>query len=44
MSVHLEAKYQLKWLAFNLKSFSSLFPMNIGGIKSVFLLLQNILG
>ena len=44
MGVHLEAKNLLKWLAFNLKSLSNLFPMNIGGIKGIFLLLQNVLG
>ena len=42
MGVHLEAKNLLKWLAFNLKSLSNLFPMNIGGIKGIFLLLQNV--
>ena len=42
MGVHLDAKYLLKWLAFNLKSLSNLFPMNIGGIKGIFLLLQNV--
>ena len=40
MGVHLEAKNLLKWLAFNLKSLSNLFPMNIGGIKGIFLLLE----
>ena len=40
MGVHLEAKTLLKCLDFNLKSFFSLFPINIGGIKGVFLLLQ----
>ena len=44
MGVHLEAKYLLKWLALNLKLFSNLFPMNIGGIKGILLLLQNVLG
>ena len=43
MGVHLEAKYLLKWLAFNLKLFSNLFPMNSVGIKGIFLLLQNVL-
>ena len=42
MGVYLEAKYLLKWLAFNLKSLCNLFPMNIGGIKDIFLLLQNV--
>ena len=42
MGVHLEAKNLLKWLAFNLKSLSNLFPMNISGIKGIFLLLQNV--
>ena len=41
MGARLEAKYLLKWLAFNLKSLSNLFRMNIGGIKDIFLL-QNI--
>ena len=40
MGVHLEAKYLLKWLAFNLKSQSNLFPINIGGIK-YFLIITN---
>ena len=42
MGVHLEAKNLLKWLAFNLKLLSNVFPMNIGGIKGIFLLLQNV--
>ena len=42
MGVHLEAKNLLKWLAFNLKLLSNLFPMSIGGIKGIFLLLQNV--
>ena len=42
MGVHLEAKNLLKWLAFNLKSLSNLFPINIGDIKGIFLLLQNV--
>ena len=42
MGVQLEAKNLLNWLAFNLKSLSNLFPMNIGGIKGIFLLLQNV--
>ena len=43
MGEHLEPKYLLKYLlAFNLKSLSNLFPMNIGGIKGIFLLLQNV--
>ena len=41
MGVYLEAKYLLKWLALNLKFLSNLFPMDIGGIKGIFLLLQN---
>ena len=42
MGVLLEAKDLLKLLAFNLYSLSNLFPMNIGGIKGIFLLLQNV--
>ena len=42
MGVQLEAKYLLKWLIFNLKSRSNLFPMIIGGIKGIFLLLRNV--
>ena len=42
MGVLLEAKDLLKWLAFNLYSLSNLFPMNIVGIKGIFLLLQNV--
>ena len=42
MGVHLEAKNLLKWLAFNLKLLSNLFPMNIGGAKNIFLVLQNV--
>ena len=34
------SKNLLKCLDFNLKSFFSLFPINIGGIKGAFLLLQ----
>ena len=44
MGVHSEARYFLKWLAFNLKSLSNLFPMNTGGIKGISLLLQNVFG
>ena len=44
MGMNLEAKYFIKSLAFNLKSLSNLFPINIGGIKGIFLLLQNIFG
>ena len=42
MGLHLEAKNFLKWLVFNLKPLSYFFPMNIGGIKDIFLLLQNV--
>ena len=42
MGVHLEAKNLLKWLTFNLKLLSNLFRMSIGGIKGIFLLLQNV--
>ena len=42
MGLHLEAKNLLKWLVFNFKPLSYLFPMNIGGIKDIFLLLQNV--
>ena len=40
--MHLREKYLSKLLAFNLKSLSNLFPINIGGIKGIFLLLQNV--
>ena len=42
MGMHLGVKYLSKLLAFNLKSLSNLFPINIGGIKGIFLLLQNV--
>ena len=38
------SKKLIKMLAFNLKSLYNLFPMSIGGIKGIFLLLQNVLG
>ena len=41
MGVHLEANNSLKWLAFNLKLLSNLFPMTIVGIKGIFSLLPN---
>ena len=40
--MHLGEKYLSKLLAFNLKSLSNLFSINIGGIKGIFLLLQNV--
>ena len=40
--MHLREKYLSKLLAFNLKSLSNLFSINIGGIKGIFLLLQNV--
>ena len=42
MGMHLGEKYLSKLLAFNLKSLSNLFSINIGGIKGIFLLLQNV--
>ena len=42
MGVYSETKHFFKWLAFNLKSLSNLFPINIGDIKGIFLLLQNV--
>ena len=42
MGMHLGEKYLSKLLAFYLKSLSNLFSINIGGIKGIFLLLQNV--